>query len=331
MIFSSEISEPLVIFETLFGSHIYGTSTPNSDLDYKGVILEDPRRIILGSRRDSIVTSTKVGKGDGIRNTKDDVDREYKELKRFIYDCLDGQTYAVDMLYAPKNLWQKSSLEWEFIVANRHRFLSKKLNAFIGYCNQQASKYGLKGTRLGTIARAIDILKTFPPNSRLGENPRFEETEFLKYEIYTHKRNNEMIDEEMLSILGKKFSFTSQVKLVLGALEGFYRDYGERARMANANDGIDFKAISHAYRCCYQLIELATKHHIDFPLAQAQYLIDIKLGKVSWPKKVQDELPDLMATAIAAVKASDLPEEPEKEWWDDWIYEVYLNSIRSAV
>lgn len=319
-----------VIFETLFGSHIYGTNTPNSDLDYKGIFMQDPKEIVMGIKRDSEVSCTKVKKGIGIRNSKDDIDREVKELRKFISDALDGQTYAIDMLYSPRNLWTITSPEWEFVVANRDKFLSKRVNAFIGYCNQQASKYGLKGTRLGVVADAIRILQTYPPASKLGDNPRLPESEFCKYQLYTHRRNNEIVDEEMLNILSKMFSQTTQVKLVLGALEKFYANYGERAKMAESNDGIDFKAISHAYRCCYQLAELATKGTIDFPLVQAPYLIAIKTGQVSWPKKVQDELPELMEESIKLIKQSNLPEKPDKKFWDEFILETYLQYIKNS-
>jgi len=319
-----------IIFETKFGSHVYGTNTPNSDLDYKGIFLAPIEDIIFGKKNDSIVTCSKVKKGLGVRNTKDDIDHEFKELRKFIYDALDGQTYAVDMLYTPHKFWKSDSLTWDFIVSNRDKFLSKKVNAFIGYCNQQASKYGLKGTRLGTVKMVIDTLKTFEPTSRLKENPKFASGDFIDYKTYTHKVGNETKDDEMLEILGKLYSGNTQVKLILASLEKFYNGYGERAVMAMNNDGIDFKAISHAYRCCYQLIELATKHRVDFPLAEAPYLTKIKLGEVSWPQKVQDELPALMEKAIKLVKESDLPEEPDREFWNKFIFDTYLKYVKSS-
>jgi len=317
-----------ILCELQFGSHVYGTNTPNSDLDFKGIYIAPVEDIIFRRNHNSIVTCSKVKKGLGIRNTKDDVDKEYKELRKFVSDALDGQTYAVDMLYTPKKWWTKTSPEWEFIVANRDKFLSKKVNAFIGYCNQQASKYGLKGSRLGTVVDTINVLKSFPETSRLQENPRLEENEFRQYVMYKHNRNNEVVDEEMLEILGKKYSLNTLVKLIIPSLENYCEKYGERANMAMENDGIDFKAVSHAYRCCYQLAELATKHQVDFPLEQAPYLTEIKTGKVSWPKKIMDELPALMDKSVAAIKTSDLPEEPDKKFWDDYIYKTYVEYIK---
>jgi predicted nucleotidyltransferase len=322
-------TEKKILVNMQFGSFVYGTDTPNSDRDYKGIFMSSIEDIIFGRKNDSIVTCSKIKKGLGIRNTKDDIDQELKELRKFISDAIDGQTYTIDMLYTPKKWWTKTSPEWEFIIANREKFLSKKIDSFIGYCNEQASKYGLKGSRLGTVMNTVEILKTYPESSRLGDNPRLPENDFRKYIFYEHNRNNESVNEEMLEILGKKFSFNTHIKLIIPALEKFCNEYGERAIMAMYDNGIDKKAISHAYRCCYQLAELATKNRIDFPLEQAPYLIKIKTGKVSWPKKIQDELPKLMEKSIKLIKESTLPEEPDIKFWNNFIYNTYLKYIKN--
>ncbi|OGE64274.1 hypothetical protein A3I48_00800 [Candidatus Daviesbacteria bacterium RIFCSPLOWO2_02_FULL_36_7] len=54
-----------IIFLTQFGSHIYGTSTPQSDLDYKGIYLATYRDIILNRAKESIVTTTRKDKKRG--------------------------------------------------------------------------------------------------------------------------------------------------------------------------------------------------------------------------------------------------------------------------
>ena len=316
-----------VLFNTLFGSHIYGTNTPNSDKDYKGIFIADKRDILMGINTHSIVKST----GENFsRNSKDDVDTEFKELRRFIQDALVGQTYSVDMLYSPRELWTTTSPEWEFIVANRSKFLSKNMSAFISYCNQQASKYGLKGTRLGAVLDVIEKLKSFDPDSKLGDNPRFSENNYVKYKVHKHKASTGIKDEEMLDVLGKLYGQTVLVKNVLKSLEIFEQRYGERAKIAMLNEGIDFKAISHAYRCCYELQDMALRGDVIFPMTQAKKLIDIKTAKVSYPKVIQDELPELMEETVEMVRTSSLlPEKPDFKFWDNYLYETYLNYIKN--
>ena len=51
-----------ILFETKFGSHVYGTNTPLSDLDFKGIYQAEYRDIILNKAKDSIVTTTKKNK-----------------------------------------------------------------------------------------------------------------------------------------------------------------------------------------------------------------------------------------------------------------------------
>ena len=61
------------------------------------------------------------------------------------------------------------------------------------------------------------------------------------------------------------------------------KHYGTKTQEAN-NQGINFKAISHAIRTLYQLEELLKTGRITFPLRECHELRDIKNGKRSWPK-----------------------------------------------
>ena len=82
----------------LFGSHLYGTNTPDSDRDYKGVFLPTRREVLLGEIPKNITEST------GNRYSKNgagDVDTEMFSLHQFIKLAIDGQTVAFDMLHAP--------------------------------------------------------------------------------------------------------------------------------------------------------------------------------------------------------------------------------------
>lgn len=63
--------------------------------------------------------------------------------------------------------------------------------------------------------------------------------------------------------------------------------YGQRALSAEINQGIDYKAISHAVRAIYQTIELFDTKKIIYPLKDRELLIDIKTGKYNW-KELED-------------------------------------------
>lgn len=314
-----------ILFETQFGSHIYGTNTINSDLDYKGIYKAEYRDIILGRVKESIHTSTKKDKSEGVRNQAGDIDREYKELRRFIKDAMAGQTYALDMLYTPKKHWtMEPSPIWLEVVENRRLFLSKSMNAFIGYIRQQTGKYAMKGTRLEAVITTIEFLKGFDPKQALSEVwntiPR---SEFVYVADHEFLVNHEKTMQPMLNVLEKKFQKNVPISFVVRVLEKFYKDFGGRSKAALENQGVDWKAISHAYRACYQLLDIATYREILFPLTEATHVLNVKLGKYSYKDRIQHELPELMDQAISSINKSSLPESVDPTFWESFIVKTY--------
>jgi predicted nucleotidyltransferase len=53
-----------LIVEIRFGAHLYGTETPDSDLDLKGVYLPAPRDILLQRVKSSISSSPAKARGE---------------------------------------------------------------------------------------------------------------------------------------------------------------------------------------------------------------------------------------------------------------------------
>jgi len=315
------------IFKTKFGSHLYGTDTPSSDLDYKGIFKAPLSEIVLG-RESHTIFENKKSKNETGRNNPDAVDCEWIELRKFIKDCLDGQTYAIDMLFSPVNMWQPTDLFitkiWSEIIDNRDKLLSKNVKPYIGYCRHQATKYGLKGSRLGELIRLIDWLKTLPVQDKLIKHiDNFLESEFIWREQKDMERNGKITKQDFLVILEKRFPVDLIVKRILDSLDNMYQKYGVRAIEAMNNENIDWKAVSHAYRCMYQLAELAETGKIKFPLKDADKLKAIKLGQIPW-KECNEELYQLMEETIAKVENSKvLPDKPDYKFWDEWIIKQY--------
>ncbi len=135
------------ILRLRYGSHLFGTDTPSSDLDLKSIFVPNPRDILLGRVKGAI--STKRQKAFGERSLAGEVEEESYSLQRFLALAAEGQTVALDILFAPSSVWvEQPAPEWLEVVANRHRLLTRRSAAFVGYCRQQANKYGIKGSRL---------------------------------------------------------------------------------------------------------------------------------------------------------------------------------------
>lgn len=303
-----------LIVKMKFGSHLYGTNTEDSDVDYKGVFLPSKREILLNHIPKCRSFSTG---NDLIKNNPDDVDEEIYSFHYFIKLACDGQTVAIDMLHAPDNMLIESSDIWKKIVKQKQRFYTKNLNSFVNYARRQASKYGIKGSRLNAALRVLNLLKSNDPESRLRDVwsrlPRNE---------YCHDIGIDPNGMRQYQVCGKTFQESSSVGYVLPIIKKFYDDYGHRAKLAAENKNIDWKAISHALRAAIQTKEILTTGTIHFPLKDAPFLLDVKSGRLNYAGEVAPVLESLMDEVEKLVNESDLPDKVDVDYWDHFICET---------
>ncbi len=306
-----------LIVKMKFGACLYGTETEDSDQDYKGVFLPTKEQILLGRIPKFYDYSTKVDK-EG-KNTPSDVDYEAYSLHYFIELACQGQTIALDMLHAPEAMILQKSLIWEKIVQERYRFYTKDLKAFVGYARRQAAKYGIKGSRLNAAGDVIIFLTSKQEELRLFEIwdqlPEGEHIHFLE-------RKKEANDLRQYQVVGKRFQETARVGYVLPILEQFHRAYGERAKRAARNKGIDWKAISHALRAAYQTREILVHHSLTFPLKSAPFLKQVKTGELDYLTQVVPVLESLMDEVEGLSKVSTLPQKADRKYWDAFIIDT---------
>ena len=309
-----------IIVKMKFGSHLYGTNTPESDMDYKGVFLPSKKEIFLNRVPKCYSSSTK--KGSSTKNSMEDVDVEIYSLHYFIKLACEGQTVALDMLHAPFNMLIEKSPIWFDILNYRSYFHTKNLKAFIGYARRQAAKYGIKGSRLNQARLVVEVLKQVNPESKLraiwGCLPVGEH-------CYMVEPNPDGISQ--YQVCGKIFQETALVGYMLDIMARFADNYGERAKKAANNIGIDWKAISHALRAAYQVRQLFTENTIKFPLKEAPLLKQVKAGKLDYVTEVSPLLEDLMEEVEELSAKSKLPEKANYKFWDKWLMETIESNL----
>jgi len=310
-----------LIVKMIFGSHLYGTSTKDSDQDFKGVFLPMKEQVFLGKIPKSYNETTK--KGNTGKNLSTDIDTEIYSLHYFIELACQGQTVALDMLHAPANMLLEHSIVWNMITTNRERFYTKNLRAFIGYARRQAAKYGIKGSRLNAAKEVMEYLKRMNPAIPLKDIwnflPRGEHIYFLP------DFNPDGLRQ--YQVVGKRFQETVRIGYVLPILEKFHDEYGKRAQMAAKNEGIDWKAISHAFRAAYQVKQLLIEKTITFPLKEAGFLRKVKQGKIDYLTQASPMLENLMDEVETLSEASDLPQKVNRRYWDRFIMDTLENEI----
>lgn len=295
----------------VFGSHLYGTSTENSDTDYKSIYLPSKKSILLGKIRNNYSDNTKKDFGN-TKNTKDDVDSSFYSLHYFIQLALEGQTTALDMLHASDSMLLVTSPIWEAIVANREKFYTKNIKSFVDYARGQAAKYGIRGSRLSDVKNVLNFLLSCDPDVRLfsvwdglpkGEHIFIEEKNGIK----------------LYKVCDRSLQETVKVSYAADILKKIENEYGERARQAKDNKNIDWKAVSHAVRAAFQIKQLFTEWTITFPLKEASLIRDIKLGKLDYLTVVVPLLEGLMEEVEQLALISTLPEVPNTEFWENFL------------
>ena len=310
-----------IIVKMKFGAHLYGTATSDSDVDYKGIFMPSKDEVLLGRIPKSHSHST--GK-DESRNTKNDIDVEIYSFHYFIKLACDGQTVAMDMLHAPGDMILQSSNIWKEIIKKREKFYTRNLKSFIDYARRQASKYGIKGSRINAALQVLELLKQEDPSKKMreiwDELPRVEHC----YDIASDPNGM-----RQYQVCGKSFQESATIGYVIPILEKFYNDYGRRAKLAAENKNIDWKAISHALRAAYQTKEILTENNLVFPLKMAPFLMKVKQGRLDYLTEVAPVLESLMEEVEELSLSSTLPKTVDRKFWDQFICDAVESEVFS--
>lgn len=318
-------STPIVYMK--FGSHLYGTNTPESDTDYKGVFIPSPRDVLLGRIPKTIHTSTG---NPSLKNTPKDVDVEWFSLHQFLKLACEGQTVAIDMLHAPLSWADHYTDEWHQLHVRRHGFHTKNLKAFVGYARRQAAKYGIKGSRLAAVREVIAVLEKEDPSAKLWSvlhKVPMNEYCYPESTLDLVKHIGVLgqlpcTGRHFYTVCGRKLEITISITTALEPLRKFEENYGARAEQAARNEGIDWKAVSHAIRAAIELRSLFMTGEIVFPLMAADYLLKIKRGELDYLTVVGPRLEALMEELEDLAKNSKLPQKVDRRYWDDWLIQV---------
>lgn len=184
--------EDRTILLTKAGSHIYGTSTPDSDTDYKGICIP-PKEYYLGLK--SINEYNKSGgKNFGERNTKEDIDVVICHINKFVLQAMQGVPNNLDILFCRDEDIVHIDEFGKELRDFRKEFLSKEIfKKFSGYALSQKHKLDVKkqhgcgridlvdqygyDTKFGyhtirLLYSAIEILETHDYHSYRPENER---------------------------------------------------------------------------------------------------------------------------------------------------------------
>ncbi|MFA5300737.1 MAG: nucleotidyltransferase domain-containing protein, partial [Lutibacter sp.] len=102
-----------IIFSGITGSQLYGTATPQSDTDVRGVFIPTEEFYF--------------GFMEKVEQVESHIpDETFWEITKYFKLCLDANPNILELLFIPDKFILEKTKEWDEIIAHRDLFLSTK-------------------------------------------------------------------------------------------------------------------------------------------------------------------------------------------------------------
>lgn len=314
------------LFKVTYGSHLYGTSTPTSDLDEKVVYLPPLEDALLGKKLR--IYKTRVDAegnpvSDAAQMPDGGVEVEYVPFQTFCRDFLNGQTYALESAFAHLST-QPEPLEWVKELAAR--FTTCNVSSMAGFAMKQTFDYVHRGVRLEKarkLAEGIELLlhdeaAGFFADVTDGRKLRLDHVKGAKVlhvlanhaglELGTTVNNGK--EMETLKLNGRDYLETTTVEHLQTAVTKLVDSYGHRTQAA-AEMEVDRKSLMHAVRVYQQALELLQTGRMVFPRPNAAELLEVKTTRPL--EEVKELLLSLEKELEVAMESSKLLAEKTPE------------------
>lgn len=348
-----------LIFKAIVGSQSYGTSTPTSDIDYKGVYMQSTDALIS------------FGYKEQIDVTKDEV---YYEVRRFLQLLQSANPTVLELLYSPDDCIMVKRPVFDLIVQERDKFLTKKcMHSFGGYAVAQIKKARGLDKKMNwekdrierkkplDFVYAYDNGKTMPIEKWLYNQglqqehcglvalDHFKDCYALYYDLAAHhKAKQGDTSGSPLGFRGITLADSHDLRLssvpkgvqpltiVYYNKDGYsmhckdFRQYSEWLEHRNTqryvdikghNQQIDGKNLLHCRRLLDMAIEIAQQGTIHVRRPNADYLLKIRRGEVPL-QDIIDKAEEDIQNLEAIYAQSDLPNDIQPDFVNDLLLRV---------
>ncbi len=140
------------------GSHLYGTNTPESDLDFKGVCVEPPDLVFGTQQFEQHETKPRLDDTKTMTGVEEGV---IYSLRKFARLALKGNPNSIECLFAPEQFVLTCTAEGERLRSLREAVVSQRtIKQYLGYLHAQIQR--MNGERGGhNASRRDDIIAKF--------------------------------------------------------------------------------------------------------------------------------------------------------------------------
>jgi len=258
-----------IIILTLGGSYAYGMDKEESDLDIRGIALNQKKEILLGTDFEQIVNL--------------DTDTTIYSFNKMIQLLTSNNPNTIEILGCKPEHYLYLSDIGRKLLDNRKMFLSKIcIHTFAGYAGSQLRRLENKAARLiGQAQKEAYILKSIN-NAEYDFKNRYYPYDDSKIKLYIDKAVQSGYDSEIFMDVNLKHyplrdwaGMWNEMKAIVGS----YNKIGKRNEKAISHDKLG-KHMAHLVRLYMMCIDILEKEEIiTYRTDEHELLMKIRNGE----------------------------------------------------
>lgn len=296
-----------IIFETVYGSKLYGCDMPSSDHDIRGVYLPGVYDFL---REAAPKPAALIPVGD-LGETEDIM---YFPVGGFVDQIMRMKSNCVEIFFAA--LQRQANGErlhpaMEFILSQKDRMITATYSGFVGHARQRAARYIPAEDTLDITLQAnkhvLATLEEAARNSLEAPAMRVVDVDGLADALAEHSavcRSQSKAGDPTIDINGRHMAENTRVaeaiEMTKQRLERYYR------KSTDVEPEVMFKDLCTSLRMMETAADLMITGTIAFPRPTAEYYRAIRRGEISKDKILKD----IDAAQEAAVQAVDSGASP---------------------
>jgi predicted nucleotidyltransferase len=291
-----EMTDPVLIFETVHGSRAYGLETEDSDLDLRGVVV-GPAAWYHGF--EPTPELIELGK-DHVRY----------EIRRFFRLAVAANPTLLELLWTDPSLHRVVTREGEALLAQRDSFLSTRVQeTFVGYALSQLKR--IKGHRGWLLSPPRQEPKRGDyglPETTLIPKDQLRAAEVM---IERGQFDEAELSPNCIAVMQRERAYR-QARREWDHYQEWKRNRNPARAQLEARFGYDTKHAQHLVRMMRMGVEILRDGVVRVRRDDADELRAVRAGAWSYEQLIE-RAEALAADVRSAAAASRLPEAPDTQ------------------
>lgn len=315
-----------IILLGLGGSHAYGTNTPSSDLDVRGVALNSKEEILYGNKFEQVINNV--------------TDTTVYSFEKMIKLLTSANPNTIEILgLKPEHYLYLHPIGQE-LLNNKDMFLSKRvIHSFGGYANQQLRRLSNKSARLVEQAEQEKHILNSITNASYEFKNKFFELPEDAIKLYLDFSEHEEYDEEIFMDINLKHYPLRDYKGMMSEMGNIIKEYSKIGRrnthaIERNKLGKHSMHLIRLYLMCLDILERG--EIITYREKDHDFLMEIRNGK--YLDENRQPIPEFFEMIDEyekkldyAKKHTELPDKPDFKRIKEFVININEKIVKGDV